>query len=160
MLNEPELALLRRLAIVCGIALGAVFCVLVVIAVALLIVRGPAEVLEIGEDLNLASDEARLEVPAPGGGAMTLEGARNKAVFALESHESYCPHILGGTLDIAFGSGISIQHDGSWYLRARCTDNAYLVVVSDDDVEIKTCAAARDAGQSCQKSGWLTDYQP
>ena len=51
--------------------------------------------LEIGEDLNLASDEARLEVPVPGGGAMTLEGARNKAVFALESHESYCPHILG-----------------------------------------------------------------
>ena len=149
----------RKLAIGCGIALGAVFCILVVIAVALLFLRGPAEVLEIGEDSNL-EHEVRSEGLAPEGGAMTLEGARNRATFALESHESYCPHILAGDLDIAFGSGISIQHEGSWYLRARCTDNAYLVVVSDDGVDIKTCAEARDAGQSCQKSGWLTDPQP
>lgn len=150
----------KKIAIGGGIALGAVFCVLVVIAVILLFLRGPAEVLDIQEDPNLVQ-EGRLEDPGSSDvGTMTLEDARKKAAYALQDDPSICPHILGESLDIAFGTGISVEHDGNWYLRGRCSDDAYLVVVSPDEVDIKTCEAARDAGQSCQNSDWLSDSQP
>ena len=140
----------KRVAIGCGGALAVVFCISVIVVVILIANEGPSVVLEIDE---VPSDSA-------GAGALTLADARRLAADALQGDPSLCPHILGESLETAFGTGISVEHDGKWYLRGRCSDDAYLVVVSPDGVEYKTCAAAREAGQNCQKADWLSDSQP
>lgn len=150
----------RRVAIGCGGALAVVFCISVIVVVVLIATEGSSVVLEVDEESSSVHEGQAGSGDSEGAGALTLADARKRAAEALEGDPSLCPHILGESVDIAFGTGISVEHDGNWYLRGRCSDDAYLVVVSLDEVEFKTCAAAREAGQSCQNSGWLSDSQP
>lgn len=139
----------RRAAIVGGVALGAVFGLTVILAIVLLFAMGPESVFDVaggGEPFH----EGHVNAPnIDASDGLALEEARQMAAHALESDGAVCPHILGEDLGVAFGSGISIENEGVWYLRARCSDDAYLVAVSAEGVEAKTCAAARDVGESC-----------
>ena len=83
-----------------------------------------------------------------------LEAARKKAADALVSQDHQCPRLYGSLSD-AFSSGLSVERYGSWYLRVRCTDEAYLVIVSETSGKWSTCKEAVRMGLDCYDDAWI-----
>ena len=82
-----------------------------------------------------------------------LEEARRRAVAALRADPTACPEIVGG----GFSTGISAQRNGTWYLRARCTDDAHLAIVSRSGVTHMRCREALSQGMDCERPWWLEE---
>ena len=75
----------------------------------------------------------------------TLQDAQRVAGRHLVAHPSMCPKLFVGQSQ-AFSTGRQQQAEGRFLMRARCTDDAYLVVVNSNTREVElavTCRVAR-----------------
>ena len=105
---------------------------------------GPAHVDHLGDALpKRAEPEQQVEKPAK---PFALKDAQRLAGTYLLNHISMCPRLFADSQRLAFETGRQQRADGRFWMRARCMDDAYLVVVNAKTRKIEfadSCRAAR-----------------
>ena len=102
---------------------------------------GPVAVPRTTEDAEGTTDHhAALPVLARQTPSISMVQAQALAAAALREHPHVCPSLF-----LPFDSGTQALVNNSYYLRVRCTDDAYLAIVDAETghVESMTCKRAR-----------------
>ena len=76
--------------------------------------------------------------------AFTLKDAQRVAGRHLVAHPSMCPKLFVGQSH-AFSTGRQQRAEGRFLMRARCTDDAYLVVVNSTTRDVELAVTCREA---------------